>query len=99
KNIILKFVMINSKKLPDKYIIKRNTLKVYEGTNTNFNDSGLKSGTTYNYTFEAWSKGKLLDTATHSATTSAILIQQIGINSSVQSDKKMLISWINQYIV
>jgi hypothetical protein len=96
KSIILSYQLVNSKKIPDKYIIYRGTLKIYEGTKTSFNDSGLRSGTAYNYTVEALSNGKVLARATHAASTLAIVLNHIEITSCVHPDNSVVLTWSSQ---
>jgi hypothetical protein len=93
KSISLSYQVVNSKKIPDKYIIYRGTLKVFEGKNTSFYDSGLRSGTGYSYTVEAFSNGKVLARATHTASTLAIVINPIEITSTVQPDDSIVLTW------
>ncbi|MCL6570230.1 MAG: hypothetical protein K6T88_00920 [Bacillus sp. (in: Bacteria)] len=96
KNIILTYSLENAKKLPDRYIVKRDVLKVYEGRNTSFNDTGLHSGTKYIYTVEAWLGGKILSSATYSTTTTSIVIQPLEMKSAILSDKSVVITWPSQ---
>ncbi|MEC1523501.1 hypothetical protein P9D43_15975 [Neobacillus niacini] len=96
KSISLSYQLVNSKKIPDKYIIYRGTLKVYEGKNTSFYDSGLRSGTGYSYTVEALSNGKILAKAAHIASTLAIVVNPIEITSTVQPDNSVNLTWFTQ---
>ncbi|WP_419955710.1 hypothetical protein ACN6MT_09645 [Neobacillus niacini] len=93
KSISLSYQLVNSKKIPDKFIIYRGTLQVYEGTKTSFSDVGLRSGTGYIYTVEALSKGKVLAIATHTASTLAIIVNPIEITSTVQPDDSIVLTW------
>jgi hypothetical protein len=96
KSITLNYQLLNTKKIPNKYIIYRGTLKVYEGTNTIFYDSGLRSGTGYSYTVEALSNGKVLAKAAHTASTLAIVVNPIEITSTVQPDNSVTLTWFSQ---
>ncbi|TDL73863.1 hypothetical protein E2R56_13350 [Rhodococcus qingshengii] len=88
--------MVNTKKAPDKYIIKRGTLIVYKGRTTSFNDSVLHSSTDYSYTVEAWLNGRVLTKATHYASTKAILVNSLEITAAVQPDDSVVLTWSNQ---
>lgn len=95
KNINLSYQMVNTKKAPEKYIIKRGALIVFEGPTTSFNDSGLHSSTDYSYTVEAWLNGKVLAKATHYASTKAISVKSLEITANVQPDDSVVLSWSN----
>lgn len=96
KSISLNYQLVNTKKISDKYIIYRGTLKIYEGNNTSFYDYGLRSATGYSYTIEALSNGNVLSRATHTASTLAIVVNPIEITSTVQSDKSVTLTWSSQ---
>lgn len=93
KSITLNYELVNTKKVPDKYIIYRGTHKIYEGVSTSFYDSGLHSDTGYSYTIEAFLSGRVLARTTHNATTQAIVVYPLEITSTVQSDDSVVLTW------
>lgn len=95
KSISLSYKMVNTNRSPDKYIINRGALKVYEGRNTSFSDTGLHSSTNYSYTVEAWLNGRVIAKANHYASTKAIIVNSIEIAATVQPDDSVVLSWSN----
>ncbi|WP_174734412.1 hypothetical protein [Mesobacillus harenae] len=92
ESITLDYHVLDARKTPDEFLVKRGGVVLYKGRNQNFVDSRLSPETKYTYTVEAYSRGKLLASSSYTASTLQIIEARISVNGVAQSGS-IAVTW------